>query len=246
MKKIIRIALPLISAIALIGCANQGSSQSVVPSSVEPSESEPAKTPSIDTKDGKRSAVIKENTFNLKDYLVLQNITFEELEVKLLSEEVATYANGVVTRKKTGTASLSIGPKDSIYGIYINVVFVPENAFNATYVGVGSGDNYKDMNVTVVLKEDKTATITLAGKYLKDGAEVPVEETVYNGTYGLKDYGSEITTNVVMYEFTIENLTEKPQFTFRGEDGEKPFSLGVNKLPLGGEPILRAICYIQQ
>ncbi|MDY6392172.1 MAG: hypothetical protein SPL80_04990 [Bacilli bacterium] len=241
MKKLTKMLLPLVALFALTGCDDglTPATPSVTPSA-EPSSVAPTK--SIDTKDGKRYAVTQTETYSLKDNLVLTGLTFDQLEVKLSNPNIADYADGVLTRKKYGTVTASIGEKDSIFGINLNVTFLPANAFNATYKGVGSTDTYAGMNVEVKLTSEKNAKITYSGTYKNDaGADVQVEEKTLEGAYAEKSYG-DVTTNMLLYVVNVPGLEEKPQFAFIGIEQANSISIRIGKLPLAEGLTFTANC----
>ena len=241
MKKLTKMLLPLVALFALTGCDDVTPATSSTAPSAEPSSVAPAKT--IDTKDGKRYAVALTETYSLKDNLVLTGFTFDELEVKLSNAEIADYANGVLTRKKYGTVTAAIGEAGSIFGINLNVTFLPENAFNATYKGVGSTDTYAGMNVEVKLTSEKNARITYSGTYKNDaGADVEVAEKVLEGAYAEKSYGESVTSNLLIYVVNVADLEDKPQFSFIGADEGRSISIRIGKLPLAEGLTFTANC----
>lgn len=241
MKKLTKMLLPLVALFALTGCDDglTPATPSTTPSA-EPSSVAPAK--SIDTKDGKRYAVAQTETYSLKDNLVLTGFTFEELEVKL-SNDVAEYANGVLTRKKYGTVTATIGEAGSIFGINLNVTFLPENAFHATYEGSGTGDAYANMKVKVQLTSEKNAKITYSGTYKNDaGADVEVAEKILEGAYAEKSYGESVSSNLLIYVVNVAGLEDKPQFSFIGADEGRSISIRIGKLPLATDLTFSANC----
>ena len=241
MKKLTKMLLPLVALFALTGCDVDPTpaTPSVTPSA-EPSSVAPVK--SIDTKDGKRYAVAQTETYSLKDNLVLTGLAFDELEVTL-TNDVAEYANGVLTRKKYGTVTAVIGEVGSSYGINLNVTFLPENAFHATYEGSGTGDAYANMKVKVQLTSAKNAKITYSGTYKNDaGADVEVAEKALEGAYAEKSYSEGFTTNLLIYVVNVADLEDKPQFSFIGADEGRSISVRMGKLPLAEGLTFTANC----
>ena len=241
MKKLFVIS-SLAALLALTGCG--GTAQPAATTSNEPAPTQETTyvTKDVNTKDGKRYALTKEETFNIKDNLVLTNLTFEDLEITLSNTNVASYSNGVLTRKTYGTVTAAIGEKGSLFGINYNITFVPNDAFNSVYLGQGRTETYQNINVKLTLTDAGEATVVYSGKYVKeDKSEVEVKETTYSGKYAEKTYPGSVSTNMLIYEINVTTLEEKPQFAF-GHDETHGFFVNVSKLPLADGTVFRAQC----
>ena len=121
--------------------------------------------PSVTFKE-KARLIVGDESFDIKSVIELKaGHTMDEFAYSIASDESVASVdnNGILTRKGYGQVSVSVSLKENpvVFNIF-NVTFAPADLYDATYSGgFRKADGSPGNEITLVLKNDKTFTLTV-------------------------------------------------------------------------------------